>query len=113
MFANSRHWLKLSLLFLFLAARLLCADGFIIIEDPHPSPEPAINRHFPLSVKYHKVECVIKGQLATTQVDQVFKRMQTNYLGIAPVVKSPGSLKIVGLLTYRNIFDAYEKALLD
>ncbi len=47
------------------------------------------------------------------QVDQVFKRMQTNFMGIAPVIKAPGSLKIVGLVTYRNIFDAYEKALLD
>ncbi len=53
----------------------LCAafgDGFIIIERPPPEPMPVPVQHFPLQVKFHKVECTIRGQLATTSVDQIF-----------------------------------------
>jgi chloride channel protein, CIC family len=46
-------------------------------------------------------------------VDQVFKRMKEGFIGIAPVVKSEQVPKVVGVVTYRNIFEAYEKALLD
>ena len=46
-------------------------------------------------------------------VDQVFKRMKTGAIGIAPVIKSEKVRKIVGIVTYSNIFEAYEKALLD
>ena len=45
--------------------------------------------------------------------DVVFKRMKENFIGIAPVIKGPENRKIVGVVTYRNIFDAYERALLD
>lgn len=46
-------------------------------------------------------------------VDEVFKRMKEKYQGIAPVIKPKGPKKVIGIVTYRNIFDAYEKALLD
>lgn len=46
-------------------------------------------------------------------VDQVFKRMKTGTIGITPVIKSEKVRKIVGIVTYRNIFEAYEKALLN
>lgn len=45
--------------------------------------------------------------------DQVFKRMKASLQGVAPVVKAPGDPRIIGLVTYGTIFDAYEKALLD
>ena len=47
------------------------------------------------------------------QVSEVFRRMQTHYQGFAPVLRSPGDLRVIGLVTYSNIFEAYEKALLD
>lgn len=46
-------------------------------------------------------------------VDRVFKRMKTRAIGIAPVIKSGKNRKVVGIVTYSNIFEAYEKALLD
>lgn len=46
-------------------------------------------------------------------VDRVFKRMKEGIIGIAPVIKSKNVRKIVGIVTYSNIFEAYEKALLD
>ena len=46
-------------------------------------------------------------------VDQVFKRMKQGAIGIAPVIKSAKIRKVVGIVTYSNIFEAYEKALLD
>ncbi len=46
-------------------------------------------------------------------VDRVFKRMKEGFIGIAPVIKSEQVRKVVGIITYRNIFEAYEKALLD
>ncbi len=46
-------------------------------------------------------------------VDLVFKRMRDNFIGIAPVIRGPKDRKVVGVVTYRNIFEAYEKALLD
>jgi len=46
-------------------------------------------------------------------VDRVFRRMKESALGFAPVVKSREQRVVVGIVTYGNIFDAYEKALLD
>lgn len=46
-------------------------------------------------------------------VDVVFKRMKDHFIGIATVIKDPQNRKIIGVVTYRNIFEAYEKALLD
>ena len=46
-------------------------------------------------------------------VDRVFRRMKESSLGFAPVVKSRDLRRVVGIVTYGNIFDAYEKALLD
>lgn len=46
-------------------------------------------------------------------VDKVFRRMKESALGFAPVVKAGDHREVVGIVTYGNIFDAYEKALLD
>lgn len=46
-------------------------------------------------------------------VDVVFKRMKDNFIGIAPVIRGPDDRRVIGVVTYRNIFEAYEKALLD
>lgn len=46
-------------------------------------------------------------------VDIVFRRMKAHFIGIAPVIRGPGDRKVVGIVTYRNIFEAYEKALMD
>jgi len=46
-------------------------------------------------------------------VDEVFKRMKEKFQGMAPVVRSRGPRRIIGIVTYRNIFEAYEKALID
>ncbi len=44
------------------------ADGIIIIDPPTPRPpEPAW-----LTIRYHRVEVTIEGQVATTRIDQVF-----------------------------------------
>ncbi len=46
-------------------------------------------------------------------VDEVFKRMKRAKQGFAPVLKSPCSRKVVGLVTYSSIFTAYEKAVME
>ncbi len=46
-------------------------------------------------------------------VDAVFKRMKGGFIGIAPVIRGPDDRRVIGVVTYRNIFEAYEKALLD
>lgn len=43
------------------------ADGFIVPRPPHPLPAPV-----ELSVKYHRVNVTITGQVALTEIDQVF-----------------------------------------
>lgn len=54
------------------------ADGFIVIPMP-PPPErsrprpPGLVRGFPLAVENHDVKVTIDGQVATTEVDQVFR----------------------------------------
>jgi Ca-activated chloride channel homolog len=45
----------------------LFADGFIVIPQPNPLPNP-----FPLEVIYHKVDVKIDGQTAVTKIDQSF-----------------------------------------
>jgi len=61
----------------FLAALLVLAltgtalaDGFIVVRR-HPPGRPEI-RNIPLAVKYHRVKVTIEGQVATTEIDQVF-----------------------------------------
>ena len=80
------------------------ADGFIIIDHPvhiphhirpphphppHPWPRPRpprpINRFLPLEVREHHVSVAIKGQVATTSIDQVFynpsgQRLEGTYI---------------------------------
>ena len=41
----------------------------------------------------------------------VFQRMTEAYAGIAPVVKRYGLRKVIGIVTYRHVFAAYQKAL--
>jgi Ca-activated chloride channel family protein len=58
------------LLLLALAAVPASADGFIIPQPPPDRPIPW--RDIPLSVRYHRVQVDISGQVAVTRVDQVF-----------------------------------------
>ena len=46
------------------------ADGIIVPQPPRD--RPISWREIPLTVKYHRVEVIIKDQVATTHVDQVF-----------------------------------------
>ena len=46
------------------------ADGFIIV-DRHPPNRPEV-RTIPLAVKVHRVKVTVKGQVATTEIDQIF-----------------------------------------
>jgi Ca-activated chloride channel homolog len=56
------------------------ADGFIVIPEPPPRRirpirprPPRLIRGFPLAVEHHDVKVTIKGQIATTEVDQIFR----------------------------------------
>ncbi|MEN8151722.1 MAG: hypothetical protein ABFS86_18040, partial [Planctomycetota bacterium] len=60
----------LASLFLLIFAGSALADGFIVVR-PHPPGRPEI-RNIPLAVKYHRVKVTIEGQVATTEIDQVF-----------------------------------------
>jgi Ca-activated chloride channel family protein len=51
------------------------ADGIIIIEPRPDYPKPV-----PLAIKYHRVSVSIQDQVATTEVDQVFKNEQNRDL---------------------------------
>src|SRR5579884_1958928 len=56
---------------LFLARGAL-GDGLIVIQDPHVE---VVRGHFtfaPLEVTYHRVNCEIHDQVATTSVEQEF-----------------------------------------
>ena len=44
--------------------------------------------------------------------DVAFNRMKAANQGISPVVKRKKPRKIVGILTYRHIYEAYQKALM-
>ena len=52
-------------------ASMAFADGLIIIDPPED--HPIIKQPTALSVKYHRVDVEIEGQVATTSIDQVFK----------------------------------------
>ena len=62
--------LAVTVLILALAALPAMADGFIIPQPPPERPIPW--RDIPLSVKYHRVQVDVTGQVAITRVDQVF-----------------------------------------
>jgi Ca-activated chloride channel family protein len=94
--------LSLSLLMPQMTVQTAQADGFIIIDrpvhipghirpphphPPHPWPRPPrpINRFLPLEVREHHVNVSIKGQVATTSIDQVFfnpsgQRLEGTYI---------------------------------
>jgi hypothetical protein len=59
-----------TVLILALTALPAIADGLIIPQPPPDRPIPW--RDIPLSVKYHRVQVDISGQVAVTRVDQVF-----------------------------------------
>jgi Ca-activated chloride channel family protein len=59
-----------------LLARAALADGIlvprpVIWPGPRPRPRPMV----PPAIKYHKVTVTIKGRVATTHVDQVFRNL--------------------------------------
>ncbi len=68
--------MKRTLVFGFALAVLISstalADGFIIPRPPHRPPHPGGPRIPNLSIKYHHVDITIDGQVARTNVDQVF-----------------------------------------
>lgn len=50
-------------------------DGIIIIDPPIPIPPPDFSKW--LTIRYHRVLVTIEGQVATTEVDQVFRNDAT------------------------------------
>jgi len=61
------------------------ADGFIVVPHPPHSRPPHPFTPFPLEVQYHHVDVIIKDQIATTFIDQVFynptrRRLEGYYL---------------------------------
>jgi chloride channel protein, CIC family len=42
---------------------------------------------------------------------EVFQRMTEAYVGVAPVIRRYGPRKVIGLITYRHVFAAYQRAL--
>lgn len=73
---NAKHIFKTLFILLCLISNAY-ADGFIVIDKPplstHPRPEPISHYVFaPLTVKFHHVDVNILGQVAATQIDQVF-----------------------------------------
>jgi Ca-activated chloride channel family protein len=75
-----------------LAAGTAGADGLIVIHDPPPLPHPMPYPHHrfaPLEVRTHRVQVRIDGQVAVTEVDQVFvnptsRRLEGTYLFPVP-----------------------------
>jgi len=63
-----------------------------------------------------KVSDCMRRDIVTTFPDEtmntVFGRMRNAYTNIAPVVKRKDPGKIVGIITYRHIFDSYQRALM-
>lgn len=49
----------------------VAADGIIIIDPPLPVPPPDWSQW--LTIRYHHVNVTIEGQIAVTEVDQVFR----------------------------------------
>lgn len=60
-----------TLILLLGAARPALADG-IIIPDPPPGPEPIPLEETWLTIRYHRVDVTIDGQVAVTRVEQEF-----------------------------------------
>jgi Ca-activated chloride channel family protein len=63
-------------------------DGFLIVERPHPGPD-GHPPFAPLWVKRHHVEVTVRGQVATTVIDQEFEnptgaRLEATYIFPVP-----------------------------
>ena len=71
------YWRKTATILLGLAIILglgvsVFADGFIVVpRPPRPGPRRPVGP-FPLEVKFHHVDVIIRDQFATTTIDQVF-----------------------------------------
>lgn len=66
------NWALVAVLLLsFATAAPVSADGVIIIDPPLPGPAPDFSKW--LTIRYHRVHVTIEGQVATTEVDQVFR----------------------------------------
>ncbi len=61
----------LTFILLLLIPGLASADGFIVVPDS-PLPVSTSMGHFPLEVRFHKVDVTITGRTAVTKVDQEF-----------------------------------------
>jgi Ca-activated chloride channel homolog len=88
------------------------ADGFIVM----PRPVPGIRSPYPLEVKYHKVDVVLNGLSAETNIDQEFfnptnQRLEGFYIFPVPknAVIRKFSMFIDGKETEAELLDA-EKA---
>jgi len=95
-----------------LLASTLLADGLIIVEPPHPAPTPRPN-YTPLAVKNHHVTVTIRGQVAVTEIDQVFvnpssQRLEGTYL--FPIPKGAQldefTMDVNGEMTPAELLDA-------
>jgi Ca-activated chloride channel family protein len=98
----------LSLVAILLISTNVFADGFIVIPNPRPLPNP-----FPLEVVYHKVDVTIDGQSAVTKIDQSFynpsnARLEGLYIFPIPkgAVINNFSMEINGIDTKAELLDA-------
>ncbi|MFC1852328.1 VIT domain-containing protein [candidate division CSSED10-310 bacterium] len=96
------------------------ADGFIVIPHPPPHPPPyprppiiRPSAPFPLDVLYHHVQVTIKGQTATTNIDQVFynptsRQLEGYYMFPIPVgaVLQEFTMSINGRQVSAELLDA-------
>ena len=73
------------------------ADGFIRIRRRPRQP-----RNVPLSVKWHKVNVSVKGQTATTMIDQVFHNPNNRVLEGTYMFPLPESAAIDDFILYIN-----------
>ncbi len=99
-----------------LAPAACLADGLIVIDRPPPGwrPPPHVPHAFaPLEVRRHHVTVSIKGQVATTEVDQAFfnpndARLEGTYLFPVPRGAKIDSfaMDIDGTLTEAELLDA-------
>lgn len=74
-----------------------CADGFIRINRRPQQPS-----NVPLAVKYHKVNVAVKGQTATTKIDQVFYNPNNRVLEGTYMFPLPENAAIDDFILYIN-----------
>jgi Ca-activated chloride channel family protein len=106
------HTALLTILLLLSAPGALLADGFIVVPDS-PLPVSTAMGHFPLEVRFHKVDVTITDRAAVTRVDQEFYNPSEHVLEgeyIFPVPKgaviNKFSMYINGQETNAELLDA-------